>query len=267
MTTDARYRQIAEELRAMIESGEIRPGSQLPTELDLRDRYDAARNTVRDAVKLLIAKGLVETRRGQGTFVTQRTAPTLTVPVDPKGGLVGIEGQAAFTEIRARGRYLSASVPRVEVGIAPSNIAEWLCVPAGTQVITRYQEWRLDGMPWSLQSTAYPGTLGSRAPALLMASDIEAGAIAYLEESAGIVETGHRDLILQRRTNPEEARYFRVPDDAQAPVTSVIRIGYRASGVGQVPLRATTSVYLAGCIQFVADSGIVPRADEYLLGN
>jgi GntR family transcriptional regulator len=63
---DFRYRQIAEELRARIESGEIRPGNQLPTELELRNHYKASRNTVRDAVKLLATQGLVVTRRGQG---------------------------------------------------------------------------------------------------------------------------------------------------------------------------------------------------------
>ena len=63
------YRQIAEDLRQRIESGELPQGSQLPTELELRDRYEASRNTVRDAVKWLMNLGLVETRPGQGTFV------------------------------------------------------------------------------------------------------------------------------------------------------------------------------------------------------
>ena len=39
------YRQIAEDLRQKIESGMIAPGSQLPTELELRETYSASRNT------------------------------------------------------------------------------------------------------------------------------------------------------------------------------------------------------------------------------
>ena len=62
------YRKIAQDLREQIESGLIAPGEQLPTELVLRDRYGASRNTVRDAVKWLMTRGLVETRPGQGTF-------------------------------------------------------------------------------------------------------------------------------------------------------------------------------------------------------
>jgi GntR family transcriptional regulator len=57
------YRRIAEDLRARIESGVIPQGAKLPTETELRDRYDgAARNTVREAIKLLASQGLVERR-------------------------------------------------------------------------------------------------------------------------------------------------------------------------------------------------------------
>ena len=72
------YRQIAEDLRAKIESGELAPGTRLRTELELREDYDASRNTVRDAIKWLTNLGLVETRPGQGTFVVQKIAPFVT---------------------------------------------------------------------------------------------------------------------------------------------------------------------------------------------
>ena len=67
-----RYREIAEDLRGKIESGDLPPGEQLPTEFELQEEYAASRNTVRDAVKSLITRGLVETRPGQGTFVTEK---------------------------------------------------------------------------------------------------------------------------------------------------------------------------------------------------
>lgn len=260
---DFRYRQIAEELRARIESGEIGPGAQLPTELELRNHYEASRNTVRDAVKLLIAQGLVVTKRGQGMFVSQRTAPLrLTLAVDPKDGLVGVEGQTAFATVWTYGRFPSVSVPRVEVHPASQEDAELLRVSPGDEVITRRQEWHIDRMPWALQTTVYPGKLAAGAPALLTASDIRTGAIAYIEQAAGIVETGRRDLIGQRRASAEEALFFGLPDDPQAPVTVVVRTGYRAGGAGLVPLRVTTTVYLADRVRFAVDSGIVPREDE-----
>src|SRR5947207_2374987 len=72
------YRQIAEILRGRIESGEIAPGAQLPTEIELMDQYMASRNTVRDAIKLLTTRGLVEARAGQGTFVVEKINPFVT---------------------------------------------------------------------------------------------------------------------------------------------------------------------------------------------
>ena len=75
---DPMYRQIAEDLRRQIEDGELLPGDQLRTELELREKYNASRNTVRDAIKWLITRGMVETRPGQGTFVVQRIIPFVT---------------------------------------------------------------------------------------------------------------------------------------------------------------------------------------------
>ena len=66
------YRQIADDLRRRIETGQLPPGAQLLAELALREQYQTSRNTVRDAVKWLITRGLVEIRPGQGTFVTRR---------------------------------------------------------------------------------------------------------------------------------------------------------------------------------------------------
>src|ERR1700730_16127474 len=85
MATTPMYRQIAEDLREQIDRGLLKPGQQLRTELELREHYSASRNTVRDAIKWLTTLGLVETRRGQGTFVVQKIEPFVsTLTPDPK---------------------------------------------------------------------------------------------------------------------------------------------------------------------------------------
>jgi GntR family transcriptional regulator len=55
---EPKYQQIAEDLRRRIESGELPVAGQqtLPTEIELMEQYDASRNTVRDAIKLLTAR-------------------------------------------------------------------------------------------------------------------------------------------------------------------------------------------------------------------
>jgi hypothetical protein len=117
--TEPLYRRIAQDLRRRIRSGDLPPGRRLLTEPELTKLYSASRNTVRDAIKWLTANGLVETRPGQGTFVAKRITPFVTtLSPDPETGLGGGEGEAAFVEIRERGREPSRSVPRVQVRAA-----------------------------------------------------------------------------------------------------------------------------------------------------
>lgn len=139
MADDPLYRRIAEDLRQQIVSGQLGPGSQLPPEEKLKDRFAASRNTIRDAVKFLISLGLVETRPGQGTFVTTPPVPLVTtLTADRVTGLGGGEGAAYFSEAKERNPW--SSVPRVELQIATAEIAARLSVPEGTPLISRHEQ-------------------------------------------------------------------------------------------------------------------------------
>jgi GntR family transcriptional regulator len=63
------YQQLAEELRRAIEDGSLAPGQKLPSEPELSRRHRIGRPTVRQATELLVRRGLIERRRGAGTFV------------------------------------------------------------------------------------------------------------------------------------------------------------------------------------------------------
>lgn len=67
------YRQLADDLRQAIASGESAVGSLLPTEQELCDRYETSRYTVREALRLLMQDGLVDRRQGRGTEVTSNS--------------------------------------------------------------------------------------------------------------------------------------------------------------------------------------------------
>jgi GntR family transcriptional regulator len=254
------YRKIAQDLREKIESDVIVPGDQLPTELVLRDRYGASRNTIRDAVRLLMSLGLVETRPGQGTFAVKRREPFVTtLTADSETGLSGGEDERAFAEVRERGRTASASLPRVEVRSAPGYIADRLRVPVGTTIITMRQERYIDRTPWSVQITAYPMELVAQGAAdLLKAQDIPGGVNCYLNEKLGLRQIGHRDRVLVRLPDEDEARFLQLPDDGSVSVISVIRTGYRDSAEGPVPFRVTFTVYPADRNQLIINSGAVP---------
>lgn len=63
------FRQLADLLRARIESGALAPGDPLPSELRLVEEYGISRTTVRQAIAQLRTEGLVRVERPRGTFV------------------------------------------------------------------------------------------------------------------------------------------------------------------------------------------------------
>jgi GntR family transcriptional regulator len=256
------YRRIAQDLRQQIQAGDLQPGAQLPTELELRESYEASRNTIRDAIKWLVSNGLVETRPGQGTFVTERIEPFVTtLSADPDSGLGGGESEAVFAEVRERGRTPSRAGPRVELRAGTGNVAVRLDIPEGTQVVSRHWERFIDGTPWSLHTTFYPMELVTRgAHRLLMAEDITEGSVAYLKESLGLSQVGYRDRILVRAPTETEIRFFRLPDDGRVSVISLMRTAYQASDRGPVPYRVAFTVLPADRNQLVVNFGEVPSA-------
>jgi len=64
------YEQIIAQIEHQIISGALKPGDKLPPERELADQFRVSRTAVREAVKALQEKGLVEVSAGRGTFVT-----------------------------------------------------------------------------------------------------------------------------------------------------------------------------------------------------
>jgi DNA-binding GntR family transcriptional regulator len=64
------YVQLAAILRRAIESGQLAPRDPVPSESYLMGEHDVSRGTVRHALEILRAEGLIQTFPGRGTFVT-----------------------------------------------------------------------------------------------------------------------------------------------------------------------------------------------------
>jgi GntR family transcriptional regulator len=255
------YRRIAEELRQQIESGRLKPGSQLPTELELRERFEASRNTIRDAVKTLIGLGMVETRPGQGTFVTRKIDPFVTtLSANPATGFGGGEGEGAgaafLSEVSEQHRKAKTSDPRVEVQLAGGEIAARLRVEDGTQIISRHQQRFIDETPWSLQTSFYPMQFVlDGATQLLQAADIPDGTVKYLEGIFGLKQVGYRDWITTRSPDATEISFFGLPIDTRVPVYEIFRTAFDQNGA---PMRLTITIFPADRNQFILNVGQVP---------
>src|SRR5215470_8260642 len=67
------WRQIAESLNGDVRTGRLKAGAQLPTELELAQRFAVNRHTVRRAVAVLADQGVLRIEQGRGTFVNETT--------------------------------------------------------------------------------------------------------------------------------------------------------------------------------------------------
>jgi GntR family transcriptional regulator, transcriptional repressor for pyruvate dehydrogenase complex len=63
------YLEIVKQLRGLISQENLKPGDKLPSERELSERLNAGRSSVREALRALELLGLIETRRGEGTFI------------------------------------------------------------------------------------------------------------------------------------------------------------------------------------------------------
>jgi GntR family transcriptional regulator len=248
------YRQIAEDLRTQIESGQLEPGGQLPTEKQLCKQYGASRNTVRDAIKWLTSLDLVEPRPGQGTFVVQKMAPYITtLSGEPGTG----EGVTYHFQVRKHGRTPSSADPQVEVQKANSGVAAELRLPEGTSVISRHEKRYIDETPWSLQTSFYPMRFALQgADKILIADDIKEGAVAYLSATLGLNQVGYRDWITVRPPETTEADFFKLPADGRVAVFENFRTAFDQTGT---PMRVTVTVFPTDRNQFIVEIGRVPE--------
>src|SRR6266542_2971860 len=100
-TGGAKYHQVADRIRAAIQSSELRPGQALPTEKQLAAQYGVSRPTVRAALATLRAEGLIDAQQGRGAFV--RLRPSVRRVQAPLRGATEpppdpIEGQQRITD-------------------------------------------------------------------------------------------------------------------------------------------------------------------------
>jgi GntR family transcriptional regulator len=259
---EPKYRQIAEDLQQRIETGELPENPddpRIPTEIELMEKYEASRNTVRDAVKLLTTRGLIETRPGHGTFVVEKVNPFVTTLTgDPEKSRGGGEGSVYVAEVAASGRQATSSDPQVERQPAREKVAKGLHIEPGDLVVSRHQRRFIDGKPWSLQTSFYPMTLvAAGATRLREAQDIDEGTVTYLATTLGIKQAGFQDSIAVRAPDATEGAFFRLPEDGRVPVFEISRVSFNEKGER---FRLTITVYPTDRNQFLINVGDVPES-------
>lgn len=119
--------------------------SPLPTESHLMRKYDASRNTVRRAVKMLQDEGLVRTRQGSGSVVTvfgENLMDQLPIksPPWPTG--------TSSIEYHVEPSGMQVSKAALDMVSAPDDVAKAFGIPVGTQIHRIQRMWKMDDKPY-----------------------------------------------------------------------------------------------------------------------
>jgi GntR family transcriptional regulator len=250
------YRVIAEDLRERIETGVLEPGAQLPTETELRETYDASRNTIREAIKWLTQLGLTETRPGRGTFVAKKIEPVVNAigPYLP-GEVAGPLAEVASSR---RGNF---SPPQVEIQQAGHLAASGLHRPEGTEVISRHEQRYVDSAPWSMQTAFYPMEYAHRgAERLLKTWHIETGTLSYLSDTLYVRMETWQARLSARAANQNESDFLQLRPGSF--VVEIFHTYYEQSGR---PFCFLVTVFPADRNLFQVTAGSVPSFRELRL--
>ena len=161
------YAQVEIALAAKITDGTLAVGSRLPNEEALTEQFAVSRTTIRQTIQNLVRRGLVEVRRGKGTFVTQ---PKITQELTQLTGFV--------EDMHALGRHPSARLVDKRLVSAGETVAARLGLRTGAKVV-RIQRVRLaDNTPLSFDETYLPRAIGEQ----IMKDDLETEPIFSLLE-------------------------------------------------------------------------------------
>ncbi len=197
MTTEpARYRKVAEDIKAAIGAGAYPAGTRLPSESELAERYGVSRGTIRQAFAALRADGVIASRRGARRVV------------------IGGQRVQSFGELLSFSRWVRAlgEVPagRVEsLDLRPALPAEArrLALEPGELVYSLVRVRLLSGRPVMIERAAYPEKVG----ALVAGLDLAGDSITEGLEELGVVFTDAEHVIDAIPADDEDARLLSIP--------------------------------------------------------
>jgi len=214
-----KYRRIADDLRARIDSSDLAPGERLPGENELMGHYGVARMTVREALAVLQAEGLTIARKGAGVYVREfrpiRRHSIARLSADQWGA-----GRSIW-DTDAEGRTLVVDNVEVQESAAPPHVATVL----GDQtMVERRRRFVLDGKPVLLATSWLPATLAGGT--LIAEPDTGPGGTYARLAELGARPTHFREELRARMPTAQETQ--RLDLSRGTPVIVIYRTAYTA---------------------------------------
>ncbi|MGB8954369.1 MAG: GntR family transcriptional regulator [Tumebacillaceae bacterium] len=206
------YYQLKERLTQQIMGGDFQPGTLMPSERELSDRYGISRMTVRQALGEMVKEGLLLREQGKGTFVAE---PKITQ---------GLLRLTSFSEdMQSRGLKPDSHVRAVYVQDTPPVVAAALGLAEKSQVIVLERVRLADQKPMAFEVTHVPVMLF---PGLVQEDLHTSSLYTILEEKYGVKIKYARQSIEVGLSNRVESDCLGI--SIGSPVLKMERVTYDA---------------------------------------
>ncbi|WP_367131151.1 GntR family transcriptional regulator [Saccharothrix sp. HUAS TT1] len=218
------YREIADELRQEIDSGQLKPGEKVPGENDLMTRYGVEQPTARRALDVLKNEGLVVAKRGSGTFVRE-FRPIRRVSPDRLKAVVWGAGRSIWSADLGLRPLDQGTTVTTEP--APPIVAHVLELDEGTAVVVRRRRFAVEDKPVQLATSYYPAQLVEGSP-ITQPNTGEGGSYARL------AELGHKPVRFReelRTRMPREHERQTLELAQGTPVIEIVRTAYTSENL------------------------------------
>lgn len=244
-----KYHRVADALRAEIREGVLAPGARLPAETALVERFRVSLPTVRQALSLLRAEGLIESIHGVGTFVKEQRR----LQRRSRGRYGSARGHQKLLTHHLRHEIVFAGRDQV-----PTHIAEAMGVEPDTEVVIRRRHLfdKESGRPEELGASYLPVNVAG-GTYLEEPTVVPKALFLCVEELTGRRYTHAHDQWIARMPTAEEAAHLELPTGA-----AVLQVIHCARDENDEVLEVSESVWPADRVLVIDDYEIEQDAEE-----
>jgi len=227
------HQRLIEQLRALIREGDFAPGAQFLTERDIAERFKTSRPTANKALSSLVSQGLLEVRRGAGTFVRESVLD------------YDLERLVSFTDkALAAGKKPGTSLlefRKLTAAEAPPAVALGLKVRAEEPLIYMERIRLADGAPVIYERRHVVASLCPQ----MTRSDAKGSLYSCWTEKCGLEISGAEEVIHAVNAAKNQAAHLRVPIG-----TACFEIVATGFANDEKPLWQETTLYRADVYEF-----------------
>jgi len=224
------YYQLQEDIRERIESGEYAPSTMLPTEAELSAAYGVSRATVREALRGLAERGLVEKRQGVGTFVSGKK-------ISEK--LPGVYSFSTEMRLRGYGYAVRSEVLNKDYIEPPRRISALLELEEGSQVLRVRRLRYVDDKPFLISISYLP-------PFISIEDDFTGSIYQLLQTKYDLLVISGEASIEAGIAEEEEAYLLRIQ-----PTDAVLRISWLGQAMGGQFVEYSEGTYRGDCYRYI----------------